>query len=1029
MTSRPRALLPIATLCFFLSGVAGLLYEVVWMRLLGLVFGHTIYAVTTVLAAYMGGLALGSFLFGRLADRLRRPLRAYAALEALIGLWCVATPLLFRAADAGYAAIHRSFQPSAGAAGLLHFAFSAALLLPPTALMGATLPVLARAVVDAPRLAASQVGTLYAVNTWGAVAGTLLTGFVLLPGIGLSATVWLGVGLNLLVAAVAFLADRGAAAAEAGPAPAPAPGPDRPRLDRLQVAVALAAIGISGAASMALEISWTRALALAVGSSTYAFSAMLATFLVGLALGALLASRLLRRRPLGLAAFGAVEAAIALAALAVMPLFGRLPEGVLWVLERTGLSHRGAVLAQFALSFLTMIGPTLLVGATFPLVAAALARGPDRLGRDVGRVYAANTVGTILGSVGAGFLLVPHLGIQRTLVVASSANLVAALAVLAVAREWGRRPRLIAGAAAGVAFAAAVGLLPSWDRRLMTSGASVYAPRFVGKGAEAFRATQERRQLLFYAEGITTTVAVQRDPRTTSLSIDGKIDASTGIDMPTQLFCGHVGALLHPEAKRALVIGLASGVTVGAVAQHPLEVIDVAELEPAMVEASRFFVRENRGALADRRVRVLEGDGRQILATAPAPYDLIVSEPSNPWIAGIANLFTREFYRAARRQLSERGVMVQWLQAYSIDARDMQMVVRTFQEVFPHVSIWKTTPGDFLLVATPAPLELDLGAIERRLRASPGAREDFERFGWSGERLLDRFFLGEEDARRYAAGAPVNTDDRPILEFSAPRALYGGSASDNEAHLRSFRTAARPALRGLDPAVLDGTAGRLRRARAHVLAGEPQEALLQLGRLAPAALGPPERLERARLLVLLGRWDEAGAELGPLARERPGDAEISGWLLAAELLRHPANAQELRRAMQSLPGVSPFAEGPDLIGNFLLATAVQGGLPQVYPVALAFFEAALRIEPGSYEIQNNRGNALFEMGRFDEATDAYRRSLELFAESSRARFNLGLALEAQGLAAEASREYAEAARLEPGWEPPRQRLSALGAAR
>jgi spermidine synthase len=1029
--ARTGALFPLAAACFFLSGTAALLYEVVWMRLLGLVFGHTVYAVTTVLAAYMGGLALGSLLAGRWADRLRRPLRTYGLLEAAIGAYCLATPWLFRATEAAYLWLSRSVRPGPVGAGLLHFAFAALILLPPTALMGATLPVLSRAVVQVPSLAASRVGTLYAVNTWGAVAGTAATGFLLLPALGLGRTVWLGVGLNLLVAALALLLERWAlaapqAAVAAAPAVESAGAPDRPEPSRLEVTVALVAIGVSGAASMAYEIAWTRALSLALGSSTYAFAAMLTTFLSGLALGALVVSRLLRRRRLGLVAFALVEAGIALLALLLLPLFGRLPEAMLVVLGRAGVTHGAALTAQFALSFLLMILPTLLVGATFPLVIAALGRGLERLGREVGGVYSANTVGTILGSMAAGFLLVPAIGIQNTVLLAAGANLAAGLAAVLVARDASGRVRI--GAAAAVCLFAALALaLPRWDPRLMTSGVAVYADTFRGLTPEAFRTSQQRRELLFYEEGLSTTVAVVRSPTAVSLSVNGKTDASTGRDMATQLLLGHMGALLLEEPRRALVIGLASGITVGAAAQHPFERIDVAEIEPAMLEASRFFEKENRKALSDPRVKVLVGDGRQILEAATGSYDLIVSEPSNPWIAGVASLFTREFYESARRHLSPNGVMVQWLQSYSIFTADVRMVMRTFQEVFPHVSVWVPFPGDFLLVATPGPATLDLGLVARRAAASPGLREDLTRLDLLGENLAFRFFLGEEDVRRFAAGAPLNTDDRPLLEFSAPLALYAGAAThaENEAAMRAVRSADRPRVVGIDPADLSGPQGRLRSARAHWREGMLEECEHELLRAGPpGALAPDLRAERARLLLSLGRLDEAFEDLSALSRLRPQDPAVRDQLRLLLALGEPSVAPRLEAARRPRAG-RPYLD-PAALGELVVNLGLQRGAPAFFALALEELDVAARLQPGRTAVHNNRAVALAKLGRPDEAAEAFRRAVALNPADARTRFNLGMLLERQGRSAEAAREYLEAARLEPGWPAPQERLRAMG---
>ncbi|WP_242345374.1 fused MFS/spermidine synthase [Anaeromyxobacter terrae] len=1033
---RTRLSTSVAAMCFFASGAAGLLYEVVWFRLLSVTFGHTVYAVTTVLAAYMGGLALGSLLLGKRSDRSPRPLLLYGLAELTIGAYCLATPLLFRAADALYVSLFRRLEPGAVGSTLLQFSLSALLLVPATALMGATLPFLSRAVVERSGTTGSRVGLLYAVNTWGAVLGVVGTGFALLPAFGLRTTVWIGVALNLGVGAVALLLDRRLRPLPAGDtAPEPHP-PDEaagagaaeepPPVPRRTATAALAAIGISGAASMAYEVAWTRALCLAVGSSTYAFTAMLASFLVGLAAGAFVASQALRRWKLRLTTFAVVECVIAALAIATLPLLGSLPQLVLQLLSRLGLSYESALVAQFSASFLVMLLPTAAIGATFPLVLAGLTRGLARVGNDVGRVYGANTIGTIAGSVGAGFLLVPHLGIQGTVVAAAAANLAAGVALLLLLEA--SRSRRIAALALVPVFAIAAAAVPRWDRLVMTSGLSIYAARHLGAdaGAQSPREKPADRALLFYAEGLTTTVSVTRSGEHLFLAVDGKTDASTnGLDMRTQLLLGHLPALLAPDAKRALVIGLGSGITAGALAQHPLRVIDVAELEPAVIEAAQLFARENHGVLRDERLRVIAGDGRHILAAAAEPYDIIVSEPSNPWIAGVANLFTREFYRAARERLSDDGVMVQWLQSYAIFPDEIRMVVRTFHEVFPNATVWRGGAGDYLLVAAKRPLKVDLDAAVRRVAESASTRADLARFWGGPEDVMQQFVLSEEDARRYSEGAAINTDDLPLLEFAAPRALYASNDEDNDRFLRSFQRAAVPPAVGAAAARLTGSEGRMLTARAAWLRGEPELARNLLQQLEPDA-GSGAQIERARLLIALGRPGDA---VQALDRAPSGDPRVERYRAAARYLGENGLGRRITHE------VGPWrleSTGPawafHRLGSLLLTVAVSQRAPVLLPVALEQFDAATALEPASAAFHVGAGKVLLAMQKLDDAAAAFRKAVDADPRSADPHYFLGLMYENARWQVEAAKEYQEAARLAPAWQAPRDRLAALGTA-
>jgi spermidine synthase len=858
-----RRFLPLAGACFFLSGAAGLLWELVWTRLLGTVFGHSVYAIATVLAVFMGGLALGSALGGPWADRLRRPVRTYALLEAAIGAYCLVTPVLLGAVGPVYLRVFRSLEPSLLGASAIRAVLAAAVLLPATTLMGATLPVLARAMAVVRKDVGAAVSVLYALNTCGAVLGAAATGFVLLPTIGLRLTTLLGVGLNLAAGVIAAIVSRGEQAASIASAePADDATPRGPPLDPRARRTVLVAIGASGAAAMGYEIAWTRALGLALGSSTYAFSAMLTTFLVGLALGAALVSAGLARRPLGLAAFGAVEVGAGLAALVLLPAFGRLPEAVLWLFVRLGLSPATALAAQLGLAFAVMIVPTLLVGATLPWALALVARSRDGVGAQVGRAYGANTVGTIAGSLLAGFVLLPALGPETTVLVAAAVNVAAGAAALAFAAPG--RPAWLRAGAAVAAFAVILPFVPRWDDALMTSGAAIYAQRLLRDPdpVASLRRNSAQSEQLLHVDGLSSTVSVVRAKGTLSLKVNGKVDASNGTDMATQLIVGHLPALLHPGARRALVVGLASGVTASALALHDLREIDVAELEPSMRKACALFSRENRGVLRDPRVRVWDEDGRHVLAAAARPYDIVVSEPSNPWIAGVASLFTVDFYRQARERLAEGGVFVQWLQAYDIYPRDLRMIVRSFREVFPGATLWRGYLSDYMLVGSRGPISVDPLAIARKLgAASPALREDLASFHVETPAGLGALLaLGEADLARFAEGAPLNTDDLPLLEFSAPLALYERPTLDeNERDIRSTSST--------DPAGAVAATDRERLEAAYVLWSLQRvpDALAALGTMGRGGPLPADlALRRARLLLALGLPEAAGPDLAAL---------------------------------------------------------------------------------------------------------------------------------------------------------------------
>ncbi len=1020
---------PLVTLgvgaCFFVSGAAGLVYQVIWTRMLGLLLGHTVYAVTTVLAAFMAGLALGAYFFGRIIDRRGRPLLTYGLLEGGTGLFCLLLPALFAQTERVILSLsHMTLPPPV--VGSVQFVLLFVLVLIPTTFMGATLPVLSKFAVDQLGSVGRRVGDLYGLNTFGAVVGVVAAGFFLLPAIGMTATTFLAAGFNLVVAAIAILLDRRAGGAtQTAREDERAMGAALPDLDSGRTALIMLAtwgLGLSGAASMVYEVAWTRALSLVIGSSTYAFSTMLTTFLAGLAFGSFLFARLRGRRQARLSIFGGLEVAIGFAALVLIPLFGLLPDLCLRLFARFPPSHSTALLSQFLLSFLVMIVPTTLIGATFPAVAQACVGSLERLGHSVGRLYAANTLGAIGGAMTAGFVLIPMLGVRSSIAMAAAVNVLVGTAILAVtARTW----RL---AVVPVLFVAVALSTPAWNRSVMGSGVAVYAQRFVqlGDALSHFHSDAASKEILYYREGTNATVAVERSAKMTTLKVNGKVDASNGIDMLTQLMLGHLPALLHPQPERVLVIGLGSGVTAGAVAQHPVKAIDVVELEPAVVEASSFFSQENRAVLRDPRVRVVIADGRSFMLASEKRYDIISSEPSNPWMAGVANLFSREFYDLCRHRLAADGIMVQWVHGYSLFPSDLRMIVNTFRQVFPHTTIWRTHKGDYLLVGTPRTLAIDYTVLRARYAASAAIREDMGVIGWDSPlAVLTLFLLDEEAAGRYAADAGQNTDDLPLLEFSAPLALYAQTIDDNHSLLQTISTRRLPALINASEGLLQAADAQLHFARALWVWGEREQASRELEHLSlPAETDVVLHIERARLLFSLGKVQQALENLHDLS-STVKDSLVASYLRAGKILSDTGFEDAVAEHGRTTSGTPDPTEALNNLGVFYNSLGIRFKEPALFDLAIDAFKSALAVEPRSYPVLNNLGNAYFEKEMWDEARETYRHAIEVRPEAADAYFNLGLVFQNLGAFDLARGEYEKAVRLRPDWTLPRLKLAGL----
>ncbi len=779
-------------LLFFVSGALALIYEVVWLRMLVLIFGSTHFAVSTVLTAFMAGLALGAYLLGRQIDRRWNPVAVYGLLEIGIGLYALIVPLLFELLVPISRWLWLSWRPSFYAFSFLRFLFVGAVLIVPTAMMGGTLPVLSRFVTRQRDSMGLSVGTLYGLNTFGAVAGTAFTGFLLIPALGVQRTVYLAAALNLLLGMVALLLSRRARAEAPPPAPAAAAPRAAGRLP-VRLKLVLLVFALSGFVAMVYEVAWTRVLALVIGSSVYAFTVMLTTFLVGLAAGASimsrLADRLAERR--GMETIAAVMAGTGVTAFGTLLLFHRLPYAFSlafhWIHGQKAPGSEQFLLfaLEFIIAALVMLPPTLFLGGMFPIVVRICGGVLPLVGRSVGVAYASNTIGTIFGSALGGFALLPLLGIQGSIVASILVNLALAIVLLLAAPEGRSRVRVGLAGLCAVAGAGILFLLPQWNVLLMNSGVYQYAASMLESDLTEegfYEYTQKYFDLRYYKEGVVATVMVAGELTTNDiwLSVNGKIDASSYGDLQTQLLSGHLPVLLAADPTDVLVIGYASGITVGSVLQHPVGSLTAVEIEPAIIEASEEFKEHNHDPLSDPRVKVVTADGRNFLLVTRDRYDVIISEPSNPWMTVASNLFTKEFFEIGRGRLNPGGVFCQWLQLYGMQPSDLRALVRTFSRVFPNVLVFNTIrDSDLLLMGSEEPIALDLerfaGVIsELDVAVDLGRVKVFDVYD-----LLTYFMMGTEEVRAYAGEGPLNTDDNALIEFHAPRSLHFQTRQEN----------------------------------------------------------------------------------------------------------------------------------------------------------------------------------------------------------------------------------------------------------
>src|SRR5579863_836439 len=759
--------------CFFFSGAAGLIDQVVWSKALGLIFGHTAYAVATVLAVFMAGLASGSAWIGRRSEGSHRPIAMYAWLE--LGVAASATISLAGLAGvrAAYVAAYPYAAGDAGVLLMLRFAGSALVLFLPTFLMGGTLPVLVRGLTQNAVELGARLSRLYWINTAGAVAGTFAAGFFFLPSLGLRRTLGIAVALNLAAGALAlFLAREEPAPAISDESSLPEKVEGRP--SSAPSRFFLICFAIVGATAMSYEIGWTRLLSTQLGSSTYAFTLMLGTFLTGIVLGSALYERWSRRRAPDSMTFSVTQTLMALAALAFLVFFTRLIEVLPPILRATHESFRGLVLAQFVTSALAMLPTAVIFGFNFPAVVVLIAGPPADNGTGasaaVGRAYAWNTLGAIVGALAAGFWLMPRLGSFHLLAATAGVNLAlaAAISFTSVKRlSW--KILAVAGNLLLLVAAAFVGFSNYfYDPAIASFNTLMYWNLY--DRPLTLRENAHVLDIVYFRDGLNANISVARTDDYIGLRTNGKVDASNR-DATTQLLLGHLAALAHPP-RRVLLVGFGSGMTASALAGYPeLERLDVVEIEPAVVGAAPLLAKLNRNVLLDPRVHVTFDDARNFLFTTRQKYDLIISEPSNPWIAGVATLFTREFYEAVHGRLAPGGVFVQWMQAYSLFPDDLRMLLATFLSQFHGATLWHGDAPDLILMA-PSPPSAEILQRAQNLFGQPRLHDDFAQLGMEEAAGLFGFYLLDDaDLRKFSSGAPFNTDDQTLLEYHAPRSL------------------------------------------------------------------------------------------------------------------------------------------------------------------------------------------------------------------------------------------------------------------
>jgi spermidine synthase len=947
---------PLIHICLFASGFCALVYQTAWLRDFRLIFGTSTAASAAVLGIFLGGLGVGSLLLGARADKQARPLALYALLESMIALSAALVPLLLVVVRDLYIASGGVAVLGTPLATVLRLLLGAMVLTVPTLAMGGTLPAIVRAVRRTPDSARHEIALAYGLNTLGAVVGCLAATFWALEQFGTHATVWAAAALNAIVAAVAWSVSRGwppvppRADIESTPGHVLA-GRGSPHWLLLTVSAA------TGFVFLLMELVWYRMLAPLLGGSVYTFGLVLAAALAGIGIGSLLYASRSTRAATSLSALG-WTCALEAGAIAVTYAAGDRIALFAAMLSPLGSNSFTATVAGWTLvASLVVLAPAVIAGYQFPLLIGLIERLSERVGAHVGQVYAANTAGALCGSLAGGFGLLPWL-------TAAGAWRAAAMLLLVLAGVVGITGARIDGAASRRSILATCAMIAVTLACLAAAGpTAVWRHSGIGAGlapaAETLRNRNElldwssmvRRNTVWQGDGTESGVALFRAQTGYSLIMNGKSDGNARSDAGTQIMLGLLGALSHPDPQRALVIGLGTGTTAGWLGAIPgIQRVEVVELEPRVVTLARDFGPVNRDVIGNPEVTIRIGDAREALMTSREQYDLIASEPSNPYRAGIASLFTREFYRAAAERLSDDGVFVQWVQAYGIDAATLHTIYATLGAVFPQVETWQTNPGDLVLVAHKQPSTYHLMELSQRISEEPYRSGLLN--GWSVSDvtgLLGHHLANDQFTRRLAAlpAVAINTDDRNIIEFQLARSLrlntdipsairaeaqLAGSGRlpldrETEIDWSAVETAwvGYAATAGIDASTVAFGVEQIRRKALvqYYVSRNVRGAFESWQQLPDAARVPRDVTELTMVAALAATTGEEDATLAieALRAYRPGDADVILAALRLQQRRHEDAAVALAAAFLRFRG-DPWASSPAIVRALQLAIAI-----------------------------------------------------------------------------------------------------------
>jgi spermidine synthase len=1000
-------------LFFFLSGAASLIYQILWTRQFIPVFGNSSYAITVVLVAFMAGLGLGSWFFGRYADRHRNRLLLYSIIEAGVALSAFIIPLILSLLKKIMPIFFSSLAESILLISIIRFTFSFMILFLPSFLMGGTLPVLSRYCIDELKFVSHRLSLLYGLNTLGAAAGVFSAGFFLIETFGLSGTNSVAIALNLFIAGTMFFIwflreKKGEKVHLKEKEPAKKKNLEKePSLGQTDLGglrpVILSIAIITGFTSLSLEILWTRYMFFRIPSTPYSFSSILGVFLICLGIGSLLYRLLFASRknqvlilafililigPLILIMLHVASKLAISYGLRFLPFFSINPSSFLW--EKVQSINIAAV---------TIFVPAVFIGITFPILCKIFTQNIKKVGGSIGKLYAVNTVGSIAGSFLPVFVLIPLLGIRLSFLLTALFISGAGLGLIFILKKGPKTIRLVQ------AFASLFILFFLF---------SLLIPKDLSK--ELFLSTLDlgkHNDIIFYEEGKTGTSILVQDKvsRLKDLYINSVEEVPTSY---AAQYCfklmGILGVLLHPEPSETLMICFGGGIAAGTAIQHPeVKSLEVVDIEASVVKAAHFFSQENNNLLKSDKVRVIIEDGRNYLFMTGRKYPLIISDSTHPKSADSWVLYTQEFYKAVEDTLTEDGVFVQWLPFHLLTTQEYQIILKTFQSVFPHTTLWLTHSFDemgrymkfSLVVGTPEPFSLDFQSFKRKL-LYPSVQEDLEFWNLNHPLgILENFLSGEKKIREWTESVPINTDNLPW-------SYYNTKYSRGEKHsLPGFI----PIAESIWP-YLKNTGNKDERDKLEKqlnLLFQRKKLFLQFRFKEALSLLPQDKkaLKEKENIELSMEY------LKEVSKFYPRDSKRLLWL--ARGLRRllniqgdkPEEREEVINMLQkAVEADSQFSESHLELADILL----EGGKRDQ---AVLHYKKVLELKPDSFLAHMMLGNILSEEGKALEAMEHFLQAIKIDSLNSSARNNLATVLILQKRIDEAIHHLREALRIDP----------------